>query len=89
MIETFTTHPLLYKQPSSRSVKASKEKMKKIHSKYVIAPEDKAANNIIIIWKWYFEDLWRGDWILRVYTMYAPAQLTNDKRLLHHIDTLT
>ena len=25
--------------------------MEKLHSKYVFAPADKAANNVIIIWK--------------------------------------
>ena len=48
-IENFTTHPHLYKQPPSRSVKALKRKMEKLHSKYVFAPADKAANNVIII----------------------------------------
>ena len=48
-IENFTTHPHLYKQPPSRSVKSLKRKMEKLHSKYVIAPADKAANNVIII----------------------------------------
>ena len=40
---------ILYKQPPSRSVKALKRKMEKLHSKYVFAPADKAANNVIII----------------------------------------
>ena len=48
-IENFTTQPHLYKQPPSRSVKALKRKMEKLHSKYVFAPADKAANNVIII----------------------------------------
>ena len=48
-IENFTMHPNLYKQPSSRSVKALKRKMERLHSKYVFAPTDKAANNVIII----------------------------------------
>ena len=48
-IENFTAHPHLYKQPPSRSVKALKKKMEKLHSKYVFAPADKAANNVIII----------------------------------------
>ena len=48
-IENFTTHPHLYKQPPGRSVKALKRKMEKLHSKYVFAPVDKAANNVIII----------------------------------------
>ena len=42
-------HPHLYKQPPSRSVKALKRKMERLHSKYVFAPADKAANNVIII----------------------------------------
>ena len=50
-IENFTKHPHLYKQPTSRSVKSLKRKMEKLHSKYVFAPADKAANNVIIIWK--------------------------------------
>ena len=50
-IDNFTKHPHLYKQPSSRSVKPLKNKMEKLHRKYVFAPADKAANNVIIIWK--------------------------------------
>ena len=56
-IENFTTHPHLYKQPPSRSVKALKRKMEKLHSKYVFAPADKAANNVIIIWKRYYVEV--------------------------------
>ena len=52
-VENYTVHPHLYKQPPSRSVKALKRKMERLHSKYVF------------------------------------AQLTKDKLLLHHIDTLT
>ena len=48
-MENFNTHPHLFKQPSSRSVKALKRKMEKLHGKYVFAPADKAANNVIII----------------------------------------
>ena len=48
-IENFTKHSHLYKQPTSRSVKSLKRKMEKLHSKYVFAPADKAANNVIII----------------------------------------
>ena len=56
-IEKFTTHPHLYKQPPSRSVKALKRKMEILHSKYVFASADKAANNVIIIWKRYYVDV--------------------------------
>ena len=29
-------------------------KMERLHSEYVFAPADKAANNVIIIWKRYY-----------------------------------
>ena len=48
-IDNFTKHPHLFKQPSSRSVKSLRKKMEKLHRKYVFAPADKAANNVIII----------------------------------------
>ena len=50
-IDNFTKHPHLYKQPSSRSVKSLKKKIEKLHHKYIFASVDKAANNVIIIWK--------------------------------------
>ena len=86
-IENFTTHPHLYKQPPSRSVKALKRKMEKLHSKYVFAPTDKAANNVIIIWKRYYVEVLKKE--LNSTSTYVPAQLTKDKLLLRHIDTLT
>ena len=46
-IEHFTTHPHLYKRPPSRSVKTLKRNMEKLHSKYILVPADKAANNVI------------------------------------------
>ena len=77
-IENFTTHPHLYKQPPSRSVKALKRKMEKLHCKYVFVPADKAANNVIIIWKkdtrWKF---WRRNWILRVHMYLLSWRKTN------------
>ena len=51
IIDNFTKHPHLYKQPPSASVKSLKKKMEKLQRKYVFAPADKAANNVIIIWK--------------------------------------
>ena len=86
-IENYTVHPHLYKQPPSRSVKALKRKMERLHSKYVFAPADKAANNVIIIWKKYYVDVLKEE--LNSTSTYVPAQLTKDKLLLHHIDTLT
>ena len=86
-IENFTTHPHLYKQPPSRSVKALKKKMEKLHSKYVFAPADKAANNVIIIWKRYYVEVLKEE--LNSTSTYVPAQLTKDKLLLRHIDSLT
>ena len=87
MIENFTTHPHLYKQPPSRSVKALKRKMEKLHSKYVFPPADKAENNVITIWKAYYVDVLKEE--LNSTSTYVPAQLTKDKLLLRHIDTLT
>ena len=86
-IENFTKHPHLYKQPPSRSVKALKRKMEKLHSKYVFAPADKAANNVIIIWKRYYLDILKEE--LNSTSIYVPTQPTKDKLLLRHIDTLT
>ena len=86
-IENCTVHPHLYKQPPSRSVKALKRKMERLHSKYVFAPADKAANNVIIIWKKYYVDVLKEE--LNSTSTYVPAQLPKDKLLLHHVDTLT
>ena len=77
----------LYKQPLSRSVKALIRKMEKLHSKYVFAPADKAANNVIIIWKRYYVDVLKGE--LNSTSTSVADELTKDKPLLHHIDTLT
>ena len=35
--------------------------MERLHSKYVFAPADKAANNVIIIWKRYYVDVLKGE----------------------------
>ena len=83
-IDNFTQHPHLYKQPSSCSVKSLKKTMEKLHCKYVFAPADKAANNVIIIWKR------RGfERELNSTSTYVSAQLTKDQLLVHHINTLT
>ena len=84
---TVCTISYLYKQPPCRSVKALERKMERLHSKYVFAPADKAANNVIIIWKKYYVDVLKEE--LNSTSIYVPAQLTKDKLLLHHIDTLT
>ena len=86
-IENFATHLHLFKHPPSRSVKALKRKMEKFHSKYVFAPADKAANNVIIIWKSYYLEVLKEK--LNSTSTYEPAQLTKDQLLLRHIDTLT
>ena len=77
----------LYKQPPSRAVKALRRKMEKLHSKCVFAPADKPANNVIIIWKRYYVDVLKEQ--LNSTSTYVPVQLTKDKLLLRHIDTLT
>ena len=76
-IENFTKHPRLYKQPTSLSVKSLKRKMEKLHSKYVFAPFDKAANNVIIIWKRYYVEVLKSG--LNSTSAYVPADLTKDK----------
>ena len=75
-IEHFTTHQHLYKQHPSRSVKALKRKMKKLNSKYVFAPADKSANNVIIIWKRYYVDVLKEE--VNSMSTYLPVQLMND-----------
>ena len=86
-IENFTKHPHSFKQPSSRSVKSLKKKMEKLHRKYVFAPADKAANDVIIIWKRHYVELLKG--ALNSTSAYAPAQLTKDQLLVYHINSLT
>ena len=86
-IENLITNPHLFKQPPSRSVKALKRKIENFHSKYVFAPSDKAANNVIIIWKRYYVDSLKEE--LNSTSTYVPAQLTKDKLLLRHIDIPT
>ena len=76
-----------FKQPSSRSVKWLRKKMEKLHRKYVFAPADKAANNVIIIWKRYYVEVLKGE--LNSTSTYAPAQLTKNQLLVHHINILT
>ena len=46
-----------------------------LHSKYVFAPADKAANNVIIIWKRYYVEVLKEE--LDSTSTYVPAQLTN------------
>ena len=77
----------MFKQRSSRSVKSLKKKMEKLHRKYVFAPADKAANNVIIIWKRHYVEVLKGE--LNSTSTYAPAQLTKYQLLVHHINTLT
>ena len=86
-IDNFTKHPHLYRQPSSRSVKSLKKKMEKLHRKYVFAPADKAANNVIIIWKRHYAEVLKGE--LNSTSTYVPALLTKDQLLVHHSNTLT
>ena len=59
-IDSFTKHPHLYKQPSSRKVKSLKKKMEKLHRKYVFAPADEAANTVIIVWKRHYVEVLKG-----------------------------
>ena len=59
--------------------------MEKLPSKY--APADKAANNVIIIWKKYYVEVLKSE--LNCTSAYVPADLTKDKLLQRHIDCLT
>ena len=61
--------------------------MEILHRKYVFAPADKAANNVIIIWKRHYVEVLKGE--LNSASTYAPAQLTKDQLLVHHINSLT
>ena len=85
-INYYTLHTHLYKQPFSRSVKSLKKKMEKLHHRYVFAPVDKAANNMIIISKHNVE-VFKGE--LNSTSTYVTAQLTKNKFLVHHINTHT
>ena len=68
---TQNIHLNLYKQQTSHSVKSLERKMETIHGKS-LAPADKAANNVIIIWKSYFVELLSAITILRV-NMYLSS----------------
>ena len=61
--------------------------MEKLHRKYVFAPADKAANNVIIIWKRHYVEVLKGE--LNSTSTYVPAQLRKDQLLVHHINTIT
>ena len=61
--------------------------MEKFHSKYVFAPTKKQQNNVIIILKRCYVDVLKKE--LNSTSTYVPAQLTKDRLLLRHIDTLT
>ena len=63
-----------------------KKNIEKLQSKYVFSPADKAANYVIIIWKKYYVEVLKGK--LNFMSKYVPAQLTKNKLLLHHKDTL-
>ncbi|KAK3098962.1 hypothetical protein FSP39_024732 [Pinctada imbricata] len=48
-IDNFHKNPHLFENPSSRSQRYFKSKLRNLHEKFVFAPADKAANNTIII----------------------------------------
>ncbi|KAK3086440.1 hypothetical protein FSP39_018438 [Pinctada imbricata] len=48
-IDNFHKNPHLFENPSSKSERYFKSKLRNLHEKYVFAPADKAANNTIII----------------------------------------
>ena len=63
------------------------EKIRKDISNLYLAPVDKAANNVIIIWKRHYAEVLKGE--LNSTSTYVPAKLTKDHLLVHHINTLT
>ncbi|KAK3083091.1 hypothetical protein FSP39_013752 [Pinctada imbricata] len=48
-IDNFHKNPHLFENPSSKSERYFKSKLRNLHEKYVFAPADKAANDTIII----------------------------------------
>ena len=80
-IDNFTIHPNLYKQPPGRSVGTLGGRMERLHSECVFAPAGRTANNVIIVWKRYYVDIFfwggGGDWVLRVHTYLLRWQGTN------------
>ena len=58
-------------------------------SKYVFAPTDKAANNVIIISKRYYVDVFKGDWILRVHMYLFGWQKTNISQYIQFLKKST
>ena len=48
-VENFNIHPDLYQQPKTISKDTLKSKLARIHEEFVIAPADKASNNVIFI----------------------------------------
>ena len=50
--------------------------MEELHSKYVFAPADKAANSAIIIWKIYYVEDLKNE--LNCTSVYVSAVLTKD-----------
>ena len=67
-IENFTTHPHLYKQPPSRSVKALKRKMGKIYtvnmSLLLLTKQQITSSLSVKDTTWMF---WMGNWILQIH----------------------
>ena len=59
--------------------------MDKLHEKYVFVPADKAANNIIIIWKLYYVQILKNE--LDSTSTYAQPQLTKGKLISEYIKT--
>ena len=50
--------------------------MKKLPCKHVFVPADKAANNIIMVWKIYYIQILKNE--LDTTSSYTPAQMTKD-----------
>ena len=58
-IDNFTKHPHLYIQPSSQVIEKENGEYYTVNMPF--APADKAANNVIIIWKRHYVEVLKGD----------------------------
>ena len=58
---SFLDFPENYQQPKSGLINSIKSKISKLHEEFVIAPADKAYNNVIFIWKIYYLEVLRKE----------------------------
>ena len=76
-IENFTTHPHLYKQPPSRSVKTLKRKMENYIANMSLPLPTKQQTTSSLSEKDTTWKFWRRNWILRVHMYLLSWRKTN------------